>query len=430
MPDLLDGETLEIKGSGARPYVLKNTGGLYSCSCSAWRNQSVAIESRTCKHLRKLRGDEAELARVGSVPPPRPDGEAGGGEAKAGPPLLLAERWDDAQDLAGWWMSEKLDGVRAYWDGRGLISRLGNAFHAPAWFLEGFPGTPLDGELWIGRRQFQKTVGIVRRQDRSDHWKQVSYVAFDAPALDGPFEARLASVRDHVEQRLPPHLRAHEHAACEGVDHLRAELARVEALGGEGLMMRRPASAYEVGRSVSLLKVKSFLDAEARVLEHLPGAGRHRGRLGALLVELADGTRFSVGTGLSDALRERPPAVGALITFRYQELSEGGVPRFPSFLGVRHDVASPAEPGAAAAPYATGAATVEVSGATRRFELIDGGSEKFWEVARDGCEVTVRYGRIGTTGQAKSKTLADEAAAMRYIEGLVLEKTGKGYAEV
>ena len=435
MADLLDGETLEMKGSGAKPYVLKNTGGVYSCTCPAWRNQSIAIESRTCKHLRKLRGDEAEQARIGSVPPPRPEAGGEGGEAKAGPPLLLAESWDNAQDLVGWWMSEKLDGVRAYWDGRRLISRLGNTFHAPDWFLEGFPESPLDGELWIGRKQFQRTVGIVRRQDRSDHWKEVAYVAFDAPAFDGPFEARIAAVQDHAGRGLAPYLRAHEQSLCEGVPHLRAELARVEALGGEGLMLRRPASIYEVGRSVTLLKIKSFLDAEARVLQHLPGSGRHKGRLGALFVELADGTKFSVGTGFSDAERESPPAIGALITFRYQELSDGGVPRFPSYLGVRDDVAAPSNLStivaipATTTPPATVAAPAAGSSAARRFELIDGASAKFWEVARDGCEVTVRYGKIGTVGQAKAKTLADEAAAIRHVDGLVQEKTDKGYAE-
>src|SRR5206468_3062608 len=141
----------------------------------------------------------------------------------------------------------------------------------------------------------------VRRQDRSDHWKEVTFVAFDAPTTPGPFEDRLAFVRDHVDRHRPPHARAHEHALCRGLDHLRSELARVEALGGEGLMLRQPGSGYEVGRSVTLLKVKSFRDDEARVLEHLPGAGRHKGRLGALLVELASGAKFAVGTGLSDA---------------------------------------------------------------------------------------------------------------------------------
>ena len=427
MPDLSDGESVEMKGSGARPYVLKNSGGLYSCTCPAWRNQSVGIERRTCKHLKKLRGAEAEAARVvqpATPPDPAAEGDEAAAAEKVGPPLLLAERWDNAQDLTGWWLSEKLDGVRAYWDGKSLISRLGNPFHAPDWFLVGLPTTPLDGELWIGRKAFQKTVGVVRRQDRSDHWKEVAFIAFDAPAVPGPFEDRLATVRDHVESHRPPYLRALEHAPCRGLDHLRAELARVEALGGEGLMLRQPGSGYEVGRSVTLLKVKSFRDAEARVVDHLAGAGRHKGRLGALLVELPDGTRFAVGTGLSDAERGAPPAVGSTITFRYQELSDGGVPRFPSYVGLRHDVAVPV----AATPEVRDQPTPPPG--TRRFELAEGKSAKFWEIARDGLAVIVRYGRIGGEGQAKTKTLADEAAALRHVQGLILEKVGKGYIEV
>src|SRR5262245_61120536 len=161
MPDLADGETFEMQGSGAKPYVLKNTGGVYSCSCPAWRNQSTPIERRTCKHLRKLRGDAAEEERLGGALPQKPvrtsSGEPGE-EGEAGPPLLLAESWDTATDLSGWWMSEKLDGVRAYWDGKQFLSRQGNLYHAPAWFTAGLPEVPLDGELWIDRKKFQRTV--------------------------------------------------------------------------------------------------------------------------------------------------------------------------------------------------------------------------------------------------------------------------------
>lgn len=434
MADLNDGESVEMKGSGAKPYILKNVGGVYSCTCPAWRNQSVAIERRTCKHLRKLRGDEAEEARIGPGLPPRsePEGEEDAGDEKAGPPLLLAERWDNAQDLAGWWLSEKLDGVRAYWDGQSLISRLGNRFHVPDWFLEGLPEMPLDGELWIGRKAFQRTVGIVRRQDKSDLWKQVRYIAFDAPGLDDIFESRLAAIRAHIERSRPPYLAAHEHVVCTGLDHLRAELARIEALGGEGLMLRQPRSRYEVGRSVTLLKVKSFRDAEARVLEHLKGAGRHKGRLGALLVELADGTRFSVGTGFSDAERGAPPPIGSLITFRYQELSDSGVPRFPSYVGVRVDAVWPTTMPTTSAPVAAVPAPAlapSASPTARRFELVEGSSNKFWEVARHGCTVTVRYGRIGSDGQAKTRELASEDLARRHAEELIAEKLAKGYRE-
>jgi DNA ligase-1 len=358
MADLADGESIEVQGSGSARYTLRNVGGVCSCTCPAWRNQSLGLEKRTCKHLKALRGEAAELARLGT-PTPAAGGGSGGAAASSdapeGPPILLANPWDNMQDLTGWWLSEKLDGVRAYWDGKAFLSRLGNPYHAPDWFTAGLPETPLDGELWGGRKRFQRTISIVRRQDRSDHWKEVSFVVFDAPAMDAPFEDRLERCRSELSARRLPHAKHHDHERCTGLDHLRSELRRVEALGGEGLMMRKPGSRYEVGRSSSLLKVKSFFDAEARVVEHLPGAGRHKGRLGALLVELADGTRFSVGTGLSDEERRRPPAPGAIITFRYQELSEAGVPRFPSYVGVREDVKWPPEPGDGASKRPGGA---------------------------------------------------------------------------
>src|SRR4029077_17077939 len=230
---------------------------------------------------------------------------------KPGAPVLLAERWDNVTDLTSWWMSEKLDGVRAYWDGRQFLSRQGNRYHAPAWFVAGLPETPLDGELWIDRKAFQRTVAIVRRQDQTDLWREVRFLVFDAPLHGGGFEARLEFCRDVLQQNRPPHAVAHPHHVCTGFGRLRPELARVEALGGEGLMLRQPGSAYVVGRSTTLLKGKSFFDAEAGVLQHEPGAGRHKGRLGSLLVEMPNGQRFSVGTGFSDAERDDPPAVGS-----------------------------------------------------------------------------------------------------------------------
>ncbi len=338
MPDLDDGHTTQVKGSGSAVYTLKNSGGVYSCTCPAWMHQSVTIERRTCKHLRAFRGEEAEKARVGALPEkkarPARAGEAG--DAGAEPPLLLAHKWAMDIELEGWWMSEKLDGVRAFWDGKQFVSRLGNVFFAPDWFVGDLPATPLDGELWGGRKTFQRTVGIVKRQDRPPQWKDLRYVVFDAPEHGGEFEERLARVKELLEGKAA-YANVHPHEVCRGVDHLKEELARVEALGGEGLMLRKPRSKYEAGRSHTLLKVKTFHDAEARVVEHVAGRGRHKGRLGALLVELEDGTRFNVGTGFSDREREHPPAVGAIITFRYQELSEGGVPRFPTYVGERVD---------------------------------------------------------------------------------------------
>ncbi len=334
MPELHEGESIEMHGSAQQPYLLRNVGGVYSCSCPAWRNQALPVERRTCRHLRQLRGDVAEQQRVGRALTPQQCPR----QSKATPPpLLLAKNWNEAQAPTDWWLSEKLDGVRAYWDGRQFLSRQGNIYHTPSWFVANLPQTPLDGELWLDRKAFQRTVSIVRRHDEPDAWNTITFLVFDAPSINEPFEARLAFLQDILCQPSA-HLRVLSQNRCQGPDHLRDELARVESLGGEGLMLREPASYYEQGRSNTLLKVKSFHDAEARVVEHVAGRGRHRGRLGALRVVLPNGIFFSVGSGFRDAQREAPPPIGATITFRYQELTDGGVPRFPTFLHVREAV--------------------------------------------------------------------------------------------
>ena len=339
MPDLKDGESAQVQGSARAPYILKNVGGVYSCSCPAWRNQSLPIERRTCKHLRLMRGEQAERDRIGSLSAPA--AASATNNTTAVPKLLLAQPWDNDSDLTGWWMSEKLDGVRAWWNGRQFLSRQGNIYHAPAWFTAGLPSVPLDGELWLDRKAFQRTVSIVRRHDQSEHWRQIKYVLFDAPGVDGPFEERQKALFEMIRQHRPQYATVLDQVCCTGIKGLKAELARIESLGGEGLMLRQPESQYEAGRSTTLLKIKSMHDAEGRVVEHLPGRGRHAGRLGAVVVELPSGLTFSVGTGFTDAQRQTPPPVGSIITFRYQELTDRGVPRFPSFIRVRSDAETP-----------------------------------------------------------------------------------------
>jgi DNA ligase-1 len=280
----------------------------------------------------------------------------------------------------------------------------------------------------------------VRRQDKSDLWRELKYVVFDAPAISDPFERRLAALHDLFTSHPNEFARVLEQEACRDEEHLREELARIESLGGEGLMLRQPGSLYEAGRSTTLLKVKTFHDAEARVVEHLAGAGRHAGRLGALLVELPDGKQFSVGTGFSDAARENPPPVGSVITFRYQELTDRGVPRFPSFVRLHADAGiGEAQKATTTKQKAASAATTPAIPSkaapqgnairTRRFEFVEGSSAKFWEITTNDNSVTVRYGRIGTGGQEQTKTFGDAAAAQKHADKLIAEKTSKGYIE-
>ena len=277
MPDLRDGESIEVQGSGSTRYTITNTGGTYSCSCPAWNFQPRGLGQRTCKHIKKLRGDDAEDARLTTAATPRarsaspaptaPPTFATDAETNidtsespgpSPPGLLLAYTWDTRFDVSGWWMSEKLDGVRAYWDGKTFISRLGNQYLAPDWFTACLPDVPLDGELWSGRKQFQRTLSIVKQHDRNDQWRHLSFLVFDAPQMKAHFEERLAFCENILQARPSAYARPVEHTRCRGADHLHSELARITVMGGEGLMMRKPASNYEVGRSSSLLKVKTF----------------------------------------------------------------------------------------------------------------------------------------------------------------------------
>ena len=250
-------------------------------------------------------------------------------------PVMLGQSWDQKADIKGWWMSEKLDGVRGYWTGQKLISRSGTPFHAPEWFTINFPATPLDGELWLGRQQFSELVSIVRRKKPDAGWKKVRYLIFDAPRVEGGFEKRLAYARFWFQQHSNPYAEVLQQHVCENEAHLRKKLRQIESLGGEGIMLRKPNSPYEIGRSYNLLKVKTYEDAEATVIGHLPGSGKHAGRLGALQVELPNGIQFAIGTGFSDRERNDPPPVGSIVTFKYYGYHKSGIPRFASFLRIR-----------------------------------------------------------------------------------------------
>lgn len=249
--------------------------------------------------------------------------------------VMLAKTYSD-QDPRGWLMSEKLDGVRALWDGTQLLTRNGNTIHAPEWFTDALPTTALDGELWSGRGQFQRTVGAVRRHSPiAAEWENIIYMVFDAPATEGGFEDRIEAAQQQtmLAQRSGV-VQVVQQVVCGGASNLDAFYDHLTNQGAEGVMLRRPGSAYEAKRSANLLKRKPTLTDEAEVIGHEPGKGRHSGRVGALLCRWK-GVVFSVGTGLSDALREAPPAVGALVTFSFQCLTDSGVPRFPVLIAER-----------------------------------------------------------------------------------------------
>ena len=233
-------------------------------------------------------------------------------------------------------VSEKLDGVRAIWNGAELRFRSGRPIAAPAWFVAGLPPQPLDGELWMGRKTFDRLSGTVRKVQPVDaDWRALRYMLFDAPNPSLPFEARAQQVQHLVQKADLPWLGAVEQSRLVSAAGLQTRLQQVASLGGEGLVLHRLDAPWQPGRSEAVRKLKLQPDDEATVVAHVPGKGKFEGQMGALLLEMPDGKRFSLGTGFSAAERANPPAIGSRVTYRYRDLTPAGLPKFASFVRVR-----------------------------------------------------------------------------------------------
>ena len=251
------------------------------------------------------------------------------------PPLLLARVDTGALDPAQCLVSEKFDGVRAYWDGGRLRHRSGRLVAAPTWFTERLPRQPLDGELWMGRGRFDELSAAVRaaRPDDED-WRRLRYLVFELPDAPGTFAERARAIEQVVETTAWRQLEAVEQSRVADRVLLLRRLEETVAAGGEGLMLHLASARYVVGRSEVLGKLKPHLDAEALVVGVHAGKGKYRGDAGALEVETPEGRRFRLGAGLPDGVRRDPPRVGSTVTYRYQALTPNGVPRFARLLRV------------------------------------------------------------------------------------------------
>ncbi|GGK04805.1 DNA ligase [Luteimonas terricola] len=255
--------------------------------------------------------------------------------------LMLATMAQDGHDpgtahpVTEYWASEKLDGVRGRWDGRRLWTRGGYPVDAPPWFTAGWPAVAMDGELWLGRGRFEEASSLVRNPPAGDAaWRDMRFIVFDLPDHGGPFEERVHAMRALADGSIPG-LRPVAQSRVAGRAQLQRRLQAVLDAGGEGLMLHHRDARYLPGRSDGLLKLKPHDDAEARVVAHLPGNGKYAGLVGSLLVERDDGARFRLGSGLGDADRVAPPALGSLVTYRYNGLTVNGLPRFPRYLRLR-----------------------------------------------------------------------------------------------
>lgn len=246
-------------------------------------------------------------------------------------PMMLAESYD-AQNVSGWLASEKLDGVRSFWDGKQLHSRGGHIYNAPNGFSNNFPDFPLDGELYIGRGKFDETSGKVRA---GKDWTDIKYYVFDVPDATGGLPERLKKLQQWLIDNPNDNIIIIEQKPVKNIAEAQQLRQQIEEQGGEGVMLRNPNSDYITSRTQTMLKLKSYQDAECTVIEYIEGKGKYIGKLGALKCRLANGNEIKIGSGFTDAERDNPPAIGTEITFRYNGLTKTGKPRFARFWRIR-----------------------------------------------------------------------------------------------
>lgn len=254
------------------------------------------------------------------------------------PQVQLASQFTDDVPVNDYLISEKYDGIRAIWTGKQLITRQGNSIHAPDWFVDPLPAVWLDGELWSTHNDFAFIMSTVRKNTPVDsEWQKIHYMVFDAPdqARQMPFEQRYERYTQIVNGIDASHVLPVKQFSVADNQALPSLLDTYVENGAEGLMLHRKTATFESGRTDNLLKLKPHMDAEAKVIAILNGAGKYDGMMGSILVEMPSGIQFKIGSGFSDDERRNPPQPGDYVTYKYHGFTERGIPRFASFLRLR-----------------------------------------------------------------------------------------------
>ncbi len=251
--------------------------------------------------------------------------------------LQKPETYTENTDVTGWVMSEKLDGIRGFWDGTGLYTRKGIRLNPPAWFIRNFPSFELDGELWSRRGAYEFIQSVVLDQQPGEQWREITYHIFEVPNQKGDFFQRLKKAQEWFASHPNAQVAIIDQIPVKTMSDLDQFVQKVESNGGEGVIVKDPNRAYHTGRSPYVLKIKKAGDMEGEVIAVNPGKGKYEGAMGSLTLCLENGVQFKLGTGFTDQVRRNPPAIGSQITFKYYGFTQNGIPKFASFLRVRAD---------------------------------------------------------------------------------------------
>jgi len=228
------------------------------------------------------------------------------------------------KDPTGWWISEKLDGVRAYWNGKKMYFKDGTEMHPPPGFVVDFPPVPLDGELWAGRQNFYEVAKAVKSTE-VEAWRDVKYLVFDTTQSQMKYEERMEFINKYIPANHS-NISQIDIWRCKSNDDLMYVLAQVEQNGGEGIILRKPQSYYY--EQMSFFKLERYDDDDAMVVENLNDSK-------AMKCRLSNGKEFVLPTPTIDPL----PAPESIITFRYLAMSkQDNIPTCTSLLRIRPEL--------------------------------------------------------------------------------------------
>ena len=251
------------------------------------------------------------------------------------PDLFLLKTYDDSKAVTGWLMSEKLDGIRGFWDGQKFLTRSGNKLNPPDWFIKNYPPFALDGELWTRQNDFKNISSIVRTKNPDKRWKLITHNIFEVPNQQGGLLERLSILDAYLQHNPVAHLKVLKQTPIKNKPQLENFLSAVISQQGEGVVVRNPDSLYATGRLDSALKVKRYFDAECTVIKILPGKGKYLNKMGSVLCQTSAGKQLKIGSGFKDKDRANPPIIGSKITFKYYGFTGKGNYKYPVYLRIR-----------------------------------------------------------------------------------------------
>lgn len=247
--------------------------------------------------------------------------------------LQKAKKYNEnINNISGWYMSEKLDGIRAYWNGKELLSKNGNKIYAPAWFIKKLPDFDLDGELWTKREDFENIQNIVLDKKPSSKWNQITYNIFEVPNQKGDFDKRLNVLKNWLKKNSTNYIKVIPQIACKDKTHLNRFLEKLVNKKAEGVILKNPRLPYFIGRSKNILKVKKFYDMEGLVIAYNYKKDKS---FKSLVIRLKNGITFNLGNGFKRRDILNLPNIGEEVSFKYYGLTKYGKPKFASFIRVR-----------------------------------------------------------------------------------------------